>query len=84
MNYPFCYKIKYFKNYLNSEAPVKTEQCGLVYAGTYPEAVQKICDWYGEDHLSDINMLVALEDDPIILPEEILNKIIKDEYFKEV
>jgi hypothetical protein len=84
MNYPFCYKIKYFKNYLNSETQVETEQCGLVYAETYPEAVQKICDWYGEDHLSNINMLVGLEDDPIILPEEILNKIIKDEYFKEV
>ena len=82
MNYAFIYKIKYFKSTLNSPTRVETTQCGLVYAQSYSEAVQKLSDWYGEDHLSDINTLIALDEEVIILPEDITLKIFNDEYYE--
>ena len=82
MNYAFIYKIKYFKSRLNSTEMVETTECGLIYAQSYPEAVQKLSDWYGEDHLSDINTLIALDEEVIVLPEQITLNIFNDEYYE--
>lgn len=49
----YFYNITIYDSYANKEEIHK----GLVFAGSYSDAVKNICEDYGADHLCKINLL---------------------------
>ena len=64
------------------EHPIKTYH-GIVAAQSYSNAVEKITNFFDDDKIVEIKSIIALDDWPIILTEEIVKDILDDKYFKD-
>lgn len=64
------------------EHPIKTHH-GIVAAQSYSNAVEKIANFFDDDKIVEIKSIIALDDWPIILTEEIVKDILDDKYFKD-
>lgn len=64
------------------EHPIKTYH-GIVAARSYSHAVEKIANFFDDDKIVEIKSLVALDDWPVFLTEEIVKNIRDDKYFED-
>lgn len=68
-------------NYIDEEQTIEKKEFGMICAGTYPEAAEKLLQYYGEDQVTGMS-LTMLSDDPVVLTEDVCNKILKGDYTK--
>lgn len=64
------------------EYPIKTHH-GIVAAQSYSNAVEKIANFFDDDKIVEIKSIIALDDWPIFLTEEIVKNILDDKYFED-
>ena len=76
--YPFIYKVEVIDE-LTDDRRIFRES-GVVYADSFNEAAQKLEVYYGTDNIVEVQQLLPLEDDPIVLPEEVVTGLINEEY----
>ena len=55
-------------------------ECGVTFADSFTDAMEKIADYYGDKNLVEVESLLALEDGPVIVSEEVLSRIVKNDY----
>ena len=75
--------IKYFvyKGCFIDEVDMNTfNQGGVIAAGSYGDAMARIERYYGPDYIMCINELMEICDDPVVLPYEVIDNIVKEEY----
>lgn len=63
------------------EHPIKTYH-GIVAAQSYSNAVEKITNFFDDDKIVEIKSIIALDDWPVFLTEEIVKNILDDKYFE--
>ena len=76
--YPFVYKIEVIDELANNHKVFR--ESGLVFADSFSEVAQKLETYYGTDNIVEIQQLLPLEDDPIVLPEEVITGLVNEEY----
>lgn len=76
----YVFKIHVMGDEYNDQKPFY--HSGIIYADTYAEAIEKLALYYREDDIISIEQCVCVTDstEPIILPYEIIDKIIMDSY----
>ena len=76
--YPFIYKVEVIDELTDNRRVFR--ESGVVYADSFSEAAQKLEVYYGTDNIVEVQQLLPLEDDPIVLPEEVITGLVNEEY----
>lgn len=65
---------------VESDDPTKTlQECGIVNAPSYNEAVANITDWYGDNEIFELSV-ESIGTDPITLPESLYEAVQKNDF----
>ena len=72
--YPFIYKATFLDLHDKEK-----QECGIVFADTYAEAMARIEKYYG-DTIIAMDYIFGMDEGPVIISEEVMHNLIKGAY----
>ncbi len=75
----YAFRIEYGDDYDGDYHVHK--QNGFIAATSYADAMKRLSEWYGEDYIINVEYMMAMCNDPIIVPACVFEAVVQEETF---